>query len=82
LRATLAALAPSTQAATRWRWSVLLARCGREGGTSMANLVVGELSFELVTLLRPLLSGIKQQDRALEAQLKRAASSIALNIAG
>lgn len=47
----------------------------------MANLIVGELSFELVTLLRPLIGTIQRQDRSLADQLRRAASSVALNIA-
>lgn len=47
----------------------------------MANLIVGELSFQLVDLLRPLVPAIKRQDRSLADQLTRAASSVALNIA-
>jgi four helix bundle protein len=41
---------------------------------------VGELSFELVEALVPLMPRIKQRDKALEDQLRRAASSISLNI--
>jgi four helix bundle protein len=41
---------------------------------------VGELSFELVEALVPLMPRIKQRDKALEDQLRRAASSISLNV--
>jgi four helix bundle protein len=47
----------------------------------MSNLVVGEMSFQLIGQLRPLLIRIKKEDRALADQLARAASSISLNIA-
>ena len=47
----------------------------------MGNLIVGEVSFELIAALRPLVPRIKRQDRALADQLTRAASSIALNVA-
>ncbi len=47
----------------------------------MGNLIVGEISFELIGALRPLMSRIKKQDKSLGDQLARAASSIALNIA-
>ncbi len=47
----------------------------------MANLIVGEMSFQLIGALRPLLARIKKQDKSLAAQLSRAASSIALNVA-
>jgi four helix bundle protein len=41
---------------------------------------VADLSIELVEALVPLMSRIKQRDKALADQLSRAASSIALNI--
>ena len=47
----------------------------------MANLIVGELSFELIRALKPLLPLIKRQDRSLADQLARAATSVALNVA-
>lgn len=47
----------------------------------MGNLIVGEVSLELVEALQPLVSRIKRQDRSLADQLVRAASSITLNIA-
>ena len=47
----------------------------------MGNLIVGEVSLELVEALQPLVSRIKRQDRSLADQLVRAASSISLNIA-
>jgi four helix bundle protein len=47
----------------------------------MGNLIVGEMSFELIEQVRPLLVRIKRQDRALADQIARAASSVALNIA-
>lgn len=40
-----------------------------------------ELSIELVEALVPLMPRIKQRDKALEDQLRRAASSIGLNLA-
>jgi len=42
---------------------------------------VEELSLELVEALVPLMPRIKQRDKALEDQLRRAASSIGLNCA-
>ena len=46
----------------------------------MGNLIVGDVSLELVEALQPLVSRIKRQDRSLADQLVRAASSITLNI--
>lgn len=40
-----------------------------------------ELSLELIDALVPLMPRIKQRDRCLEDQLRRAASSIGLNVA-
>jgi len=40
-----------------------------------------ELSLELIESLVPLMPRIKQRDKSLEDQLRRAASSIGLNIA-
>lgn len=40
-----------------------------------------ELSLELIDALVPLMPRIKQRDKALEDQLRRAASSIGLNVA-
>jgi four helix bundle protein len=42
---------------------------------------VEELSLELIGVLAPLMPRIKQRDKALEDQLRRAASSIGLNCA-
>ena len=47
----------------------------------MGNLIVGEVRFQLVAALRPLVPRIKRQDRSLAVQLTRAASSVALNVA-
>jgi four helix bundle protein len=47
----------------------------------MGNLIVGEVSFQLIAALRPLVPRIKRQDRSLADQLTRAASSVALNVA-
>jgi four helix bundle protein len=47
----------------------------------VGNLIVGEVSLELVEALQPLVSRIKRQDRSLLEQLVRAASSVTLNIA-
>ena len=44
------------------------------------NLIVGEISFQLIGALRPLMGRIKKQDKSLADQLARAASSVALNI--
>src|SRR5262245_35661086 len=44
-------------------------------------LQVAEMSFELIDELRPLVEVISKRDRDLGDQLRRAASSIALNIA-
>jgi four helix bundle protein len=42
---------------------------------------VEEMAFELIGVLREVVLRIKSRDRALAEQLRRAASSIALNIA-
>jgi four helix bundle protein len=42
---------------------------------------VEELSIQLIETLVPLMPRIKQRDKSLEAQLRRAASSIGLNCA-
>ncbi len=42
---------------------------------------VEELSLELIEALVPLMRRIKQKDKGLEDQLRRAASSIGLNLA-
>ena len=42
---------------------------------------VEELSLELIEALQPLMSRLKQRDKSLEDQLRRAASSIGLNLA-
>ena len=47
----------------------------------MGNLIVGEISFQLIGALRPLMGRIKKQDKSLADQLTRAASSVCLNIA-
>ena len=47
----------------------------------MGNLIVGEVSIQLIEALRPVASRIKRRDRSLADQLVRAASSVALNIA-
>jgi four helix bundle protein len=52
---------------------------GREGAPVMA-LIVADLSIELIETLRPLMPRIKARDKSLEDQIRRAASSIALNI--
>ncbi len=47
----------------------------------MGNLVVGEISLQLIEALRPIAARVKRKDRSLADQLVRAASSVALNIA-
>jgi four helix bundle protein len=47
----------------------------------MGNLIVGEISLQLIESLRPVARRIKRQDRSLADQLVRAASSVALNVA-
>jgi four helix bundle protein len=47
----------------------------------MMAFQVEELSLELIEALVPLMPRIKQRDKALEDQLRRAASSIGLNCA-
>ncbi len=47
----------------------------------MGNLIVGEISLQLIEALRPVAARIKRKDRSLADQLVRAASSVALNIA-
>jgi len=44
-------------------------------------LIVYELAIESITLLGPVIRQIARRDRALAGQMKRSASSIALNIA-
>lgn len=43
-------------------------------------LQVSELSIQLIEVLQPLMPRIKAKDKALEDQIRRAASSIALNV--
>lgn len=50
----------------------------RKDSTNMA-LQVGELSIQLIETLQPMMSRIKAKDKDLENQIRRAASSIALN---
>jgi hypothetical protein len=52
---------------------------GLRGSTNMA-LQVAELSIQLIEALQPLMHRIKAKDKSLEDQIRRAASSIALNI--
>jgi four helix bundle protein len=47
----------------------------------MAALQVAELSFQAIEALRILVARIKRCDRSLADQLRRAATSVALNIA-
>lgn len=47
----------------------------------MGNLIVSEISLQMVAALRPLVGRIKKQDRSLAEQLVRAASSVCLNVA-
>jgi four helix bundle protein len=42
---------------------------------------VAELSFEMIGALSPIVPKVQRRDRSLADQLKRAASSVALNIA-
>ena len=44
-------------------------------------LIVHKVALEAVTALRPLIVPIRRQDRALADQLRRAASSMVLNLA-
>ncbi len=46
----------------------------------MGNPVVGKVSLEFITALRPVVVRIRRRDRALADQLVRAANSVALNI--
>ena len=46
----------------------------------MAPFVVEEVAIELIGVLRPLVQRFQGRDRALADQLRRAASSVALNI--
>jgi four helix bundle protein len=43
-------------------------------------LQVAELSIQLIETLQPMMLRIKSKDKALEDQIRRAASSIALNL--
>ena len=43
-------------------------------------LLVGELSIQLIETLQPMMSRIKSRDKDLENQIRRAATSIALNL--
>jgi four helix bundle protein len=47
----------------------------------MGNLVAYEIAVELVTELRPIVDVIGQHDRNLADQMKRAATSVLLNLA-
>jgi four helix bundle protein len=44
-------------------------------------LQVQDLSFEMISAVRPVVAWVRRQDRSLADQLVRAASSVALNIA-
>src|SRR4051812_41283084 len=50
------------------------------GANTMTTLIVADLSIQLIESLRPLMPRIKARDKNLEDQIRRAASSIALNI--
>jgi four helix bundle protein len=64
----------------RWCWARYARdQAGLRGSTNMA-LQVAELSIQLIETLQPLMSRIKAKDKALEDQIRRAASSIALNL--
>ena len=56
------------------------ARPNHPGELTMA-FQAEELSLELIEALVPLMPRIKQKDKSLEDQLRRAASSIGLNLA-
>jgi four helix bundle protein len=43
-------------------------------------LIVHQLALQTISLLRPLMPRVAQQDRSLAQQLQRAASSVALNL--
>jgi four helix bundle protein len=45
------------------------------------SLHVGQVSFEMIAAIRPLVHRVRRHDRSLADQLVRAASSVALNIA-
>src|SRR5213075_1068075 len=63
-----------------WLWLASRRDRNQERSFTMA-FQVEELSLELIEALVPLMPRIKQRDRALEDQLRRAASSIGLNCA-
>jgi four helix bundle protein len=58
----------------RLRW------CSRKKEQEVMALQVAELSIELIETLRPLMPRIRARDKGLEDQIRRAASSIALNM--
>ena len=79
----LAALAAST-AAARTAGGLVMARKQRSRNNERRFTMafqVEELSLELIEALVPLMPRIKQRDKSLEDQLRRAASSIGLNLA-
>ena len=45
------------------------------------SLIVHEVALELIRSLQPLMASIARHDRSLAVQIRRAASSVALNIA-
>ena len=47
----------------------------------MGNLIVSDLSLQMVAAVHPLIGRIKKRNRSLADQLVRAASSVALNVA-
>jgi four helix bundle protein len=63
-----------------WLWLASTRDRNHERSLTM-KFQAEELSLELVDALAPLMSRIKSRDRALEDQLRRAASSIGLNCA-
>ena len=45
------------------------------------SLIVHDVALDLIRSLQPLMAGIARHDRSLAMQIRRAASSVALNIA-
>src|SRR6185503_10594485 len=75
--ATPPACAQAAGRAHVWEGS---ARAGQRPSTTRVGNPVAELSIELIETLRPVMARIKARDKALEDQIRRAASSVTLNI--
>src|ERR1019366_9084534 len=58
-----------------------VSRTGREGCREVQMLRIHDVMLDAITTMRPMVRAIERHDRDLASQLKRAASSVVLNLA-